>query len=162
MLVRSTDIPQGMTLSEAGRKSIVSTVSDFAAKGVRPKALIVSIGLPRSISRRQLSEIGRGLAEGATEYGCPIVGGDTNESKDIVIDVAGFGYTKPGELVSRRGAQSGNIVCRLLLEKKKAAGLRMLLRKEHHGRGAASPVLENADSSLRARLEEGIRLARKR
>ena len=38
MLVRSTDIPPGMTLSEAGRKSIVSTVSDFAAKGVRPKA----------------------------------------------------------------------------------------------------------------------------
>src|SRR5713101_8643142 len=37
MLVRSTDVPPGMTLSEAGRKSIVSTVSDFAAKGIRPK-----------------------------------------------------------------------------------------------------------------------------
>ena len=162
MLVRSTDIPPGMTLSEAGRKSIVSTVSDFAAKGVRPKALIVSIGLPRNISKRQLSEIGRGLAEGATEYGCPIVGGDTNESKDIVIDVAGFGYTKPGELVSRTGAQSGNIVAVTGEFGNSAAGLRMLLRKERHGRGAASPVLENAIRRPRARLEEGIRLARTR
>jgi thiamine-monophosphate kinase len=162
MLVRSTDIPPGMTLSEAGRKSIVSTVSDFAAKGVRPKALIVSIGLPRSISKRQLSEIGRGLAEGAAEYGCPIVGGDTNESKDIVIDVAGFGYTKTGELVSRRGAQSGNIVAVTGEFGNSAAGLRMLLRKERHRREAASPVLENAVRRPVARLEEGIRLAKTR
>src|SRR5207245_4200209 len=106
--------------------------------GVRAKALIVSIGLPRSISTRQLSEIGGGLGEGATEYVCTSVGGDTNESKDIVIDVAGFGYTKPGELVSRRGAQSGNIVAVTGEFGNSAAGLRMLLRKEHHGRGAAS------------------------
>ena len=35
-LVESTDLPPGMELVDAARKSIVSCVSDFAAKGVRP------------------------------------------------------------------------------------------------------------------------------
>ena len=35
-LVESTDVPPGMKLEDVARKSIVSCVSDFAAKGVRP------------------------------------------------------------------------------------------------------------------------------
>ncbi len=159
MLVQSTDVPPGMTLSEAGRKSIVSTVSDFAAKGIRPKALILSIGLPRGTSRKQLSEIGRGLAEGAKEYGCPIVGGDTTESADMVIDVAGFGDAKPRELVPRKGAQNGNIVAVTGEFGNSAAGLRMLLASRGHRRRGDSPVLEDAVRRPSARLEEGIRLA---
>ena len=34
-LVESTDLPPGMKLEDAARKSIVSCVSDFAAKGVK-------------------------------------------------------------------------------------------------------------------------------
>jgi len=162
MLVRSTDVPPEMTLSEAGRKSIVSTVSDFAAKGVRPKALIVSIGFPRSTSKKQLSEIGRGLAEGSKEYGCPIVGGDTTESADLVIDVSGFGNAKPGELVPRNGAQNGNIVAVTGEFGNSAAGLRMLLARRGPRRDTDSPVLEDAVRRPRARLEEGIGLARTR
>jgi thiamine-monophosphate kinase len=159
MLVQSTDVPLGMTLSEAARKSIVSTVSDFAAKGVRPKALIVSIGLPRSTSEKQLSEIGQGLEHGAKEYGCPIVGGDTAESVDMVIDVAGFGDAKPGELVPRKGAQNGNIVAVTGEFGNSAAGLRMLLARRGPRRSHDSPALEDAVRRPKARLEEGIRLA---
>ena len=43
MLIGSTDIPQGMSLWQAARKAIVATVSDFAAKGVRPLSLMVSL-----------------------------------------------------------------------------------------------------------------------
>src|SRR2546427_817335 len=63
---------------------------------------------------------------------------------------------------SRKWEQSGNIVAVTGEFGNSAAGLRMLLKKEHHGRGAASPVLENAVRRPRARLEEGIRLARTR
>jgi len=162
MLVGSTDVPSGMTLFEAGRKSIVSTVSDFAAKGVRPKALIVSIGLPRNTSERQLSEIGRGLADGAREYGCPIVGGDTNESKDMVIDVAGFGNAKHGDLIPRKGAQSGNIVAVTGEFGNSAAGLRIMLTRGGSRGGLVSSELEEAVRRPVARLKEGIRLARTR
>ena len=46
-LVESTDIPPGMELEYAARKSIVSCVSDFAAKGVKPIFGIISLTIPK-------------------------------------------------------------------------------------------------------------------
>ena len=39
-LVESTDIPSGTKLEDAARKSIISCVSDFAAKGVEPSFVL--------------------------------------------------------------------------------------------------------------------------
>ena len=49
--VESTDLPPRMKLQDAARKSIVSCVSDFAAKGVRPVFGIVSLTIPKKLSR---------------------------------------------------------------------------------------------------------------
>ena len=49
--VESTDLPPRMNLEDAARKSIVSCVSDFAAKGVRPIFGIVSLTIPKKLSR---------------------------------------------------------------------------------------------------------------
>src|SRR2546427_12501156 len=45
MLVGSIDVPPGMTLRQAARKAASATVSNFAANGVRRKALLVFSGL---------------------------------------------------------------------------------------------------------------------
>jgi len=55
-LVQSTDIPKKMSLSDAARKSIVASISDFAAKGVKPEFGIISLNLPVSISRLHIWE----------------------------------------------------------------------------------------------------------
>ena len=60
-MVQSTDIPQRMKLSDAARKSIIACVSDFASKGVKPKYGIISINLPKSISRKQIDSIAIGF-----------------------------------------------------------------------------------------------------
>ena len=52
-LVESTDIPKGSKLSDISRKSIVSSVSDFAAKGIIPKFCIISVTLPKTISKNR-------------------------------------------------------------------------------------------------------------
>src|SRR6267378_8593470 len=65
MLVGSTDIPPGMTVQEAARKAAVATVSDFAAKGVRPRALMVSLGLPAPAKKKTVRDLARGLAQAA-------------------------------------------------------------------------------------------------
>src|SRR5690349_18706886 len=57
MLVASTDVPPGMTVQEVARKAVVATVSDFAAKGVKPRALMVSLGLPTPTPARKIHEI---------------------------------------------------------------------------------------------------------
>src|SRR5215831_11765013 len=46
MLVGTTDVPAGMTFGQAARKAVVATVSDFAAKGIQPRALMIALGLP--------------------------------------------------------------------------------------------------------------------
>src|SRR4030066_410446 len=52
MLVGKTDVPKGMSLWQAARKAVVMNVSDFAAKGVEPKAALVSLGVPRGLRGR--------------------------------------------------------------------------------------------------------------
>src|SRR5260370_11775055 len=79
MLVGSTDVPHGMTIQEAARKAVVATVSDFAAKGVQPTALMVSLGLPAPATKTVVQAITRGLHLAAREYKCKIIGGDTNQ-----------------------------------------------------------------------------------
>src|SRR5713226_9764145 len=67
MLVGSTDVPPGITIEEAARKAVVATVSDFAAKGVKPHALMVSIGLPAPAKKTIVQDIARGLGQAARE-----------------------------------------------------------------------------------------------
>src|SRR5260370_35779375 len=56
MLVGHTDVPPGMTLGQAVRKALGATVNDFAAKGVKPKGLLISLGLAPPDRLSQVTE----------------------------------------------------------------------------------------------------------
>src|SRR5713226_9391827 len=130
MLVGSTDVPPGMTLAQAARKAVVATVSDFAAKGVQPKGLMVSLGLPSPVRLSAVNEIASGLRRGAREYHCRIVGGDTSETDDLVIDCIGFGFAEPRKILRRDGAKPGDVIAVTGDFGRTAAGLRILLGRK--------------------------------
>ena len=158
MLVGKTDVPKGMSLWQAARKAVVMNVSDFAAKGVEPKAVLVSLGLPRGLLRRDVDEIARGLNAGARDYGAFVVGGDTGEASDFVVAVSLFGTAKRGKLMLRGGAKCGDVVAVTGFFGKSAAGLRFL----SDGCVAAEElreVLVGAVFMPHARLKEGLALA---
>ncbi len=157
MLVDKTDVPRGMSLWQAARKAVVMNVSDFAAKGVEPVALLVSLGLPRDIMRKDVEEIARGLNAGAREYGAYVIGGDTNEASDLVVSVSLFGTAKRKALMLRSGAKAGDIVAVTGFFGKTAAGLRLLL----DGYAASKELREVLLASVcmpKARLCEGLAL----
>ena len=52
-----------MKLSDAARKSIIACVSDFAAKGIKPQYGIISVCLPKTISRTKINEIAYQLGQ---------------------------------------------------------------------------------------------------
>ena len=110
MMVGITDIPKGMSLWQAARKAVVSSVSDLAAKGAQPQAILASLGLPRSLGEDDICQVGSGINSGAREYGAFVLGGDTNESTDLTIDVTAFGVCVEKELVRRDTARVGDIV----------------------------------------------------
>jgi thiamine-monophosphate kinase len=159
MIVGSTDVPPRMTIQEAARKAVVATVSDFAAKGVKPQALMVSIGLPAPVKKKTVQDIARGLGQTAREYGCKIIGGDTNQSDDLVIDITGIGAANPKTLVRRNGARPGDIIAVTGPFGKTSAGLRILKSKDKRD-SAKYPSLVRAVRRPRARLAEGIILAK--
>jgi thiamine-monophosphate kinase len=159
MLVGKTDVPRGMSLWQAARKAVVMNVSDFAAKGVEPTALLVSLGLPRDVLQKEVEDIARGLNTGAREYGAYVVGGDTSEASDLVVAISLFGTAKRKKLVLRSGAKAGDIVAVTGFFGKTAAGLRLLL----DGYAASKEMREVLLRSVcmpNARLCEGLALCR--
>lgn len=158
MLVGSTDVPWGMTMRQTARKAVVANVSDLAAKGARPYAGIVALGLPATLTKHDVQEIGSGLSEGAKRYGFPFVGGDTNECNDLAISIALFGLIDQGRVILRSGAKAGDVVAVTGEFGAASAGLRAVLdrkiRPERLPRALARAVYRPD-----AELDLGLRLA---
>jgi len=117
-----------MKLSDAARKSVVACVSDFAAKGVKPKYGMISINLPKTISRSKVNEIVSGFKKVCREFDISIIGGDTNGGKEIVFNVCLFGITD--WIVTRKGSKKGDLIFVTGSFGYTSAGLSMLLDKK--------------------------------
>ena len=79
-----------MTWRDLGWKTVVAAASDLIAKGGRPLAFLVSIGVEPEQDERVVYEIVAGAQEAAEAMGAWLAGGDTNAAvKDGWIDVAG-------------------------------------------------------------------------
>jgi thiamine-monophosphate kinase len=158
MLVGSTDVPPGMTMRQTARKAVVANVSDLAAKGVRPLAGMVALGLPANLTKQDIHGIAAGLSSAAKEYGFPLVGGDTNKSKDLTISIALFAIASRRRLILRSGARVGDIVAVTGEFGSASAGLKALLEKKVRPNRLARP-LSRAVYNPSAELDLGVRLA---
>jgi thiamine-monophosphate kinase len=112
MLVERTDVPQGMYPWQIARKSISACVSDLSAKGIKPQVSLISVGIPKKYSKEAIDELAKGFQIASEEFDVKIVGGDTNESKELIIDCSmiGFSENDAAELPRRNGAKPGDLV----------------------------------------------------
>lgn len=161
MLVGKTDMPPRMTLRQAARKAVVATVSDFAAKGVQPKALLIALGLSNPVRRKSVDQIGQGLSGAAREYGCRIIGGDTSQTDDLIIDCIGFGVAETSKVLRRDGARPDDIVATTGDFGKTGAGLRILLSKNRQMMHSFPSLVRSVLHPV-ARLSIGMKLAKTR
>jgi len=159
MLVDKTDVPPGMSLWQACRKAVVMNVSDFAAKGVKPIAMLASLGLPKKLATEENAEqIGKGLNAGAREYDAYIIGGDTNEASDLVINISLFGTAKKNTLMLRSGAKPDDLVAVTGFFGKTTAGLKILVEGLKAPK-RISKILTDSVLMPCARLKEGLALS---
>jgi len=96
---------------QIGWKSLACGLSDIASMGGVAKYAVVSLGLPGKLSVEFIDGIYRGIKALAKKFDVEIVGGDTNSSKKLVIDVAVIGFVEPNKLTLRSGAKPGDIIC---------------------------------------------------
>ena len=152
--VQSTDLPPQMKLEDAARKSIVSCVSDFAAKGVRPVLGIISLPIPKKLSRSNIQSLAKGFQRAAREFGLKILGGDTNEGKELVITFSLFGTTK--KIVNRSGAKTDHVIITSGSFGYTGAGLSILLKNKKSSKNFGTKA-KNAVFKPRCRLLFGLK-----
>ena len=153
-LVESTDIPPRTKLSDAAEKSIVACASDFAAKGVKPLFGVISVIIPKSYSKLKIKQLSKAIGTAAEKFDIKILGGDTNEGEELVIQISLIGFSK--KIIRRKGAKSADGVFVTGPFGYPAAGLKILLDKKK----ASSRFAKTAKLALlkpKSRLKFGLR-----
>ncbi len=153
-LVESTDVPQGMDFADIARKSIAACISDFAAKGVRPEFGIISITLPDKFAKKHIVKLSKGFQKASKEFKVKILGGDTNEGRELSISVALFANTD--KIIRRAGAKNADLICVTGSFGNAAAGLQLLKEKKGHAGGQAR--LKRAFCKPMPKLNFGVRI----
>ena len=111
------------------RKSVVSCVSDFAAKGVKPIFGIISLTIPKRFSKLNIERLASGFQKATKEFQLKILGGDTNEGKELVINFSLFGVSE--KIVARKGAKTNHVIITSGSFGYSGAGLMILLKNKH-------------------------------
>jgi thiamine-monophosphate kinase len=89
---------------ELGARAAAVNISDLAASGADPLALLVSLGVPPETDLEEVLELYAGL----NERGVPLRGGDTTRADRVVLAVTALGRSE--RVPGRAGAQSGDVV----------------------------------------------------
>ena len=121
---------------ELGYRAAAVNLSDLAASGAEPQALLVTLAAPGQLELSDVVE----LYEGLNELGVPVVGGDITSAPQLTLAVTAVGYSE--RVPGRAGARPGDLV--VVTGPLGAAGAAF-----REGRHARPPL----------RLEEGRRLA---
>jgi thiamine-monophosphate kinase len=134
---------------DLGYKAAAVNLSDLAALGADPEALLVSLAVPPATDADDVVELYEGLAE----PGVPLAGGDTTRAEALTLTVTAVGRSE--RVPGRAGAVPGDVVVVTGPLGAAAAGLHVL-REGLDG----FPELVERHRRPPLRLEEGRRLGR--
>jgi thiamine-monophosphate kinase len=87
-----------------GFRAAAVNLSDLAASGAEPLALLVTLGLPGATELADVLD----LYEGLNEAGVPIRGGDTTRADSVLLSVTALG--RSARVPGRAGARPGDLV----------------------------------------------------
>ena len=97
---------------DVGWKSVGVSLSDVAAMGMEPVALLAAVGLPDRSRRQFAREMYRGMRALADKFGVPIAGGDVTSWKQslTVVCTTALGRCVGARPVLRSGARPGDVI----------------------------------------------------
>ncbi|KGN36710.1 thiamine-phosphate kinase [Knoellia subterranea] len=97
---------------DVGIKVVAQNVSDVAAMGAVPTGLLVSVAADPETSLDWVIDLTRGIAFGAEDARCPVVGGDLSSAPAgvVIVAVTAFGDLEGRSPVLRSGARPGDVV----------------------------------------------------
>ncbi|MHC1756127.1 MAG: thiamine-phosphate kinase [Methanosarcina sp.] len=111
MLHRTTDFPAEMTPWQMGWMSAAVNLSDIAAMGAEPTGLLMAIGMPADTEIVFIEELAKGIQACAEFCGTAVIGGDLDTHAELTITGTALGRVKKSQLLLRKGAKPGDLVC---------------------------------------------------
>ncbi len=161
-MVEGIDFLADVPAECAGFKIVAVSLSDIAAMGGTPTAVVVSVACPRTTDVEWLDALNDGVAEASRCFDVPVLGGDMSVSPTIVLSTAVLGECDTPVL--RSGARPGNLVCVTGSLGGATAGLRILgiervLKKPEGDYGHAGLRLLDRHLKPEPRLAAGRALA---
>ncbi len=110
MLVSTTDVPPSMNFYQIGRKSVTMNVNDLLVKAVKPRGLIISFGLPKELKKHKFIDLINGIIDCSVKFDLDYIGGDMNETQELIINPTVYGLKNPSAIIYRKGAKVGDIL----------------------------------------------------
>ncbi len=97
-----------MSLKQIARKAMLVNFSDAIAMNAHPQYALLTLSIPRHLTRDEIDELMEGFAVTAEEFGCKIIGGDTVGGDKLHISVTVI--SKSEAPLYRKGLQAGDLL----------------------------------------------------
>lgn len=105
-LVSGTHFPEGSAPYDIGYKSLAVSLSDLAAMGAEPAAVLLALTFPE-VDQAWLTEFSAGFFHLAEQYSVELIGGNLTRGSLSVSTVVN-GWIPSGKALRRSGAQVGD------------------------------------------------------
>ena len=131
MQIQSLHFPKQMSHFQMGFKVVTVNVSDIAAMGGEPIGFLLSMAIPKMLKLSDFDEIVDGVIYACNYYNLPLIGGDTNESDEIILSGTALGKVDKNKQLLKSGFKNGDLVA--ITGKLGLAALGFELLNEFHG-----------------------------
>jgi len=108
MLVSTTDVPPNMRFYQIGRKAVLMNISDLIVKGVQPEGIIISLGLTKDMKLLDFKDLLKGIIDFSYDWNLDYIGGDLNETKELIVNPTVFGFQSRSNIIYRSGLEQGD------------------------------------------------------
>ncbi len=116
-----------MNFYQIARKAMLVNISDAIAMNAQPKYALLSVAMPKDITKIQMKELAQGFLDVAKEYDMEIIGGDTisNTKLDITITI----ISQTQKPLTRKGLQKNHLLAYTGILGKSSKDLKKLFNK---------------------------------
>lgn len=153
-LVEGTHFLAGSPPERIGRAAAGVSLSDLAAKGATPAALLLALVVPPGTPRGWPEAVVRGAERLSARFGAHLVGGDTKAGPVRAVVSTALGWGRAGRLAPRTGARPGDVLLTTGTVGRGGVAYDRLRRG-----GGSRDALLRALLDVRPRVREGVALA---
>jgi thiamine-monophosphate kinase len=97
-----------ISYKQVAQKAMFVNISDAIAMGAKPKYALLSVAMPKTISKKEMKELADGFKNIAKEYGIEIIGGDTISNTKLDITITIISHAK--RVLYRKGLRDGYLL----------------------------------------------------